>query len=127
MDFSSRDEKVLANALAQGNPETEYVLIHIVESPSASYFGNQSDDHETQQDQEQMDMYISLLKDKNIKAQGILGYRHRAKSIVKIVREQQADLLILGGHGHKGLKDWLYGETVNYVRHYVSIPVLVVQ
>ncbi|WP_295122424.1 Nramp family divalent metal transporter [uncultured Chitinophaga sp.] len=127
LDFSKHDEKVLSNALAQGNPDTEYILIHIVESPSARYFGNDSADHETQQDQEQLDLYVALLKERNINAQGVLGYKHRAKSIVKIVQEQQADLLILGGHGHKGIKDWLYGETVNFVRHYVSIPVLVVQ
>ena len=42
------------------------------------------------------------------------------------MKEEQADLLVLGGHGHSGIKDWLYGETVNQVRHKVHIPVLVV-
>lgn len=127
LDFSQFDEKIIANALAQGQPDTEYVLIHIVESASARYFGKDADDFETRKDQEQMDTYLSLLKSKNIAARGILGYRHRAKEIVRIVKQEQADLLILGGHGHTGIKDWIYGETVNNVRHYVHIPVLVVQ
>lgn len=127
LDFSTFDEKIIANALAQGQPDTEYVLIHIVESASARYFGKDADDFETRKDQEQLDTYLALLQSKNIRAKGILGYRHRAKEIVRIVKQEQADLLILGGHGHTGIKDWIYGETVNNVRHYVHIPVLVVQ
>lgn len=127
LDFSQFDEKIIANALAQGQPDTEYVLIHIVESASARYFGKEADDFETRKDQEQLDTYLALLQSRNIKAKGILGYRHRAKEIVRIVKQEQADLLILGGHGHTGIKDWIYGETVNNVRHYVHIPVLVVQ
>lgn len=127
LDFSQFDEKIIANALAQGQPDTEYVLIHIVESASARYFGKDADDFETRKDQEQLDTYLELLKSKNISAKGILGYRHRAKEIVRIVKQEKADLLILGGHGHTGIKDWIYGETVNNVRHYVHIPVLVVQ
>ncbi|MBO9155085.1 Nramp family divalent metal transporter [Chitinophaga sp. GCM10012297] len=127
LDFSKNDEKIIANALAQGRPDTEYVLIHIVESASARYFGKEADDFETRKDQEQLDTYLTLLAGRNIRAKGVLGYRHRAKEIVRIVKAEEADLLVLGGHGHTGIKDWIYGETVNYVRHYVHIPVLVVQ
>ena len=35
-------------------------------------------------------------------------------------------MLILGAHRHSGLKDYLYGETVNSVRHELQIPVLIV-
>ncbi|MBW8685149.1 Nramp family divalent metal transporter [Chitinophaga rhizophila] len=127
LDFSKDDEKIISNALAHGNPNTQYLLIHIVESASAKYLGGESDDFETRKDKEQMDAYITLLRDRNIHAKGLLGYRHRAEEIVRIVKEEQADFLILGGHGHTGIKDWIYGETTNQVRHKVRIPVLVVQ
>ncbi|MGX5817566.1 Nramp family divalent metal transporter [Chitinophaga lutea] len=127
LDFSQHDERVIANALAQGRPDTEYILIHIVESAPARYFGKEADDFETRKDQEQLDVYLALLANRGIAAKGVLGHRHRAREIVRIVKQEEADLLVLGGHGHKGIKDWLYGETVNYVRHYVHIPVLVVQ
>lgn len=126
LDFSKNDDKLIANALAQGNGYTEYFLIHIVESVSALLLGTESDDEESRSDQQQLDTYIRLLKEKNIRASGVLGYRKRAQEIVRIVRLEKADLLVVGGHGHKGIKDWLYGETVNYVRHYVHIPVLIV-
>lgn len=126
LDFSKHDERIIAHALAQGKPDTEYLLIHIVESASARYFGKDAMDFETQKDQEQLDVYLALLASKNIRAKGLLGYRHRAKEIARLVKEEHADLLILGGHGHTGFKDWLYGETVNHVRHRVKIPVLVI-
>ncbi|MVT11517.1 Nramp family divalent metal transporter [Chitinophaga tropicalis] len=127
LDFSLDDEKIISNALAHGNPHTEYLLIHIVESASARYLGRESDDFETRKDKEQMETYVTLLHSRNIRARGLLGYRHRAEEIVRIVKEEEADFLVLGGHGHTGIKDWIYGETTNQVRHKVRIPVLVVQ
>jgi len=127
LDFSQRDKDIVTNAIAHGNEHTQYILIHIVESASAKYFGKESDDLETRRDQEQLDTYIALLKSRNISAKGVLGFRRRAREIARIVHEEKADFLVLGGHGHRGFKDWLYGETANQVRHQVKIPVLVVQ
>lgn len=127
LDFSAKDKDIVTNAIAHGNEHTQYILIHIVESASAKYFGKDSDDLETRRDQEQLDTYIALLKSRNINAKGVLGFRRRAREIARIVQEEKADFLVLGGHGHKGFKDWLYGETANQVRHQVKVPVLVVQ
>ncbi|QJB35584.1 Nramp family divalent metal transporter [Chitinophaga oryzae] len=127
LEFSKKDEQIISNAIAHGNEHTEYLLIHIVESASAKYFGKDSDDFETRKDQEQLDTYLALLNSRGIKARGMLGFRHRAKEIARIVNHEKADFLVLGGHGHKGIKDWIYGETANQVRHFVKVPVLVVQ
>lgn len=127
LDFSQNDPRLIANAIAQGNGNTRYILIHIVESVPAKLLGYESDDHESRTDKEQLETYIRLLREKDIPAVPVLGYRNRPKEIVRIVKEQQADLLVMGGHGHTGIKDWIYGETVNYVRHYVKIPVLIVK
>jgi manganese transport protein len=32
----------------------------------------------------------------------------------------------MGAHGHRGVKDLIFGNTINGVRHEVSAPVLVV-
>jgi manganese transport protein len=42
------------------------------------------------------------------------------------VKENNADMLVIGAHGHAGIKDWLYGQTIDSVRHELKIPVLVV-
>jgi manganese transport protein len=126
LDFTDNDKKLIAYALGQGTQTTKYLFIHIVESASANLLGKESDDFETRKDNEQMEFYIQSLKEKNLQAEGIIGFKNRAKEIIKIVKEQNADMLVVGAHRHTGLKDFIYGETINTVRHELQIPVLVV-
>lgn len=126
LDFSENDEKLLAFALGQGNSKTAYIIMHIVESAAAKLHGHESDDYETRKDKERMDLYVNFLQKGGHNAAGYLGFRNRSKEIVRIVKELNADMLIVGAHGHTGFKDFIYGETVNSVRHELKIPVLIV-
>ncbi len=126
LDFSKDDEKLLAHALAQGGPTANYLLIHIVESASARILGRESDDFETNKDREQLAHYVTQLSDKGYRVKGLLGYNDRIREIVRLVTENKADMLVIGAHGHSGIKDMLYGETVNSVRHELKIPVLII-
>jgi manganese transport protein len=126
LDFSPKDEKLLAFAIGQGGTESNYILIHVVESASARMLGKQSDDLETRTDQERLNNYQHSLEQNNCRSITRLGYIHRTKEIVRIVKEEGADMLVIGAHGHTGLKDFIYGETVNTVRHELKIPVLIV-
>ena len=37
------------------------------------------------------------------------------------------DLVIMGAHGHGGLKDLIFGNTINPVRHHLAVPMLIVR
>jgi len=126
LEFSENDRKLIAHAIGQGNPNCSYVLIHIVESASTRLLGKESDDLETRKDQEHLNIYVQDLKNKGIEAIGLLGFNNRAKEIVRIVKETSSEMLVIGAHGHTGIKDWIYGETINTVRHELKIPVLIV-
>ncbi len=126
LDFSERDQMVLSHAMVQAEPGGTVVLIHVVESASAKILGEHSDDYETRSDQEKLESYAAQLKQYNFIGETHLGFRNRSKEIPRIVKESNADLLIIGAHGHKGVKDWLYGETIDTVRHQLKIPVLIV-
>ena len=126
LDFSVNDYKLIAHALGQGNQESNYLLIHVVESPATRIIGHETDDLETRKDKERMDGYVSELKEKGFDNQGILGFDGRVKEIVRIVKENNVEILVIGAHGHSGIKDVVYGETVEAVRHELKIPVLVV-
>jgi manganese transport protein len=126
LDFSKDDKKLIAHALGQGNTSSAYYLIHVVESAATRIMGDIVDDMETRNDQERLDQYASELASKNISSTPILGYNDRVSEIVRIVEENNIDLLVIGSHGHKGLKDIVYGQTVSSVRHELKIPVLVI-
>lgn len=126
LEFGEHDSQLIAHAIGQGNKDSEYFLIHVVESPSAHMLGLESDDFETRTDEQRLQFYIQQLQERGFKASGHLGFRNRSKEIARLVTDQQADLLVIGAHRHRGLKDWLYGETINSVRHEINIPVLIV-
>jgi manganese transport protein len=126
VEFSGSDSKLLSAALGQGTPDSEYIIIHIVESPTAFLQGKDSADYETFRDQERLDAYVGQLRNSGMNVSGRLGFKNRTKEIVRIIGEVDADIVIMGAHGHTGVKDWIYGQTVNSVRHALNIPVLVV-
>ncbi len=126
LDFSEHDEKLLEYAIGQGNKSTNYLLIHVVESASARMLGTHSNDYETRKDLEQLGFYKQQMEEKGFRTSIKLGYQNRTKEIVKIINEEKADMLVIGAHGHTGIKDFIFGETVNSVRHELKIPVLIV-
>jgi manganese transport protein len=126
LDFSKNDHKLIAHAVGQGAKESQYLLIHIVESPASRIIGKDTDDMETRKDQQRIDGYVLELKNQGFNAIGILGFNNRVKEIVRLVKETEAEILVVGAHGHSGIKDVVYGHTVESVRHELRIPVLVV-
>lgn len=126
LDFTDGDKKLIAYAIAQGKQQVEYILLHIVESASARYFGDSSDDYETRKDQERLDDFALQLANAGYQVRVVLGYKNRVTEIVRIVKEGGADMLVMGAHRHRGLKDYIFGETIESVRHELDIPVLIV-
>ncbi len=127
VDFSDHDTGTISAALAQGGTEATYVLIHIVESAVARYLGAHSRDHESKSDLDNLQAYAQRLRSLGYSAETRLGHGGPVKAIADIVNASGADLLVMGAHGHRGLKDIVLGATVDAVRHRVSVPVLIVQ
>ena len=125
LDYGDNDLKVLHYAMQLASPETKLVLIHIVESVSASMMGSEAHDYETRKDRDHIDEYVKLLEAKGYNSSGILGYKNRSAEIARIIKENNCDLLVIGSHGHKTALDWLFGETINTVRHMIDIPVFI--
>jgi manganese transport protein len=126
VDFSLADAKLIKTAIQHAHQATEFIFIHVVESATAKYLQSSSDDNETRKDQARLDTYANALQLKGYKATTYLGYENRVKEIVNIVNSYEAKLLVMGGHRHQGWKDYIFGETIESVRHKVKIPVLIV-
>ena len=127
VDFSSSDEPAIANALAQGGKNAEYLLIHVVETPAAILKEGEVQDAEANLDATYVNNYVKVLKEKGYSARTVIGYGHRVKTISDLVAENKADLLVMGSHGHRAFSDLFRGETINSVRHRVAVPLLAVK
>lgn len=126
VDFTTGDANLIRSAIAQAHPSTQLILIHVVESVTASYFHESSDDEESRKDKERLELYAASLIKKGYAVRIELGYKNRVKEIVRIVGLVDAQLLVMGAHRHQGWKDYFFGETIESVRHKVHMPVLIV-
>jgi manganese transport protein len=127
VDFTPGDAHLIKSAIAQAHSGTVLILIHVVESVTASYFKETSDDEESRKDRERLALYAATLSQNGYKVNFVLGYQNRVKEIVRIVKMTDTQLLVMGAHHHYGWKDYFFGETIESVRHKVKIPVLIIQ
>jgi manganese transport protein len=127
VDFSSAVHKTISHALSQGGLSAEYLLIHVVESPGAFLFGKDVSDFEAIRDKQNLEQYAHNLRELGYSVNTALGYGKPKFAIAEKTKSFEADLLVMGAHGHHTLKDLFFGTTISGVRHLVSIPVLIVR
>jgi manganese transport protein len=128
LDLGALDAKVLSHAkfFAQQNGAC-LVLMHVVEGVGGQLFGKDADDDEARDDRTHLERHADQLRSAGLVVDAVLGYGKIAKEIVRLARENKVDLLIMGGHGHTGIKDIIFGTSVSKVRHGLKRPVLVIQ
>jgi manganese transport protein len=127
VDFSSADEPALNNAFELGGMEANYTLIHVVETVGAIMYGENIDDHETLIDEKLLNDYKVMLSNKGFNVATKLGFGKPNKIIPEIINSGNFDVLVMGTHGHTGIKDVLFGTTVDKLRHKISIPLFIVK
>lgn len=127
VDFSNADEAAINHAFELGGKEAKYTLIHIVETVGAIMYGDDIEDCETTIDEKLLKEYEQTLTDKGFNVVTVLGFGKPGKSIPKIINEGTFDILVMGTHGHTGLKDLLFGTTVDKLRHQITIPLFIVK
>ncbi|EOR93889.1 Manganese transport protein MntH [Arcticibacter svalbardensis MN12-7] len=127
VDFSSHDKATIRHALLQGGKLAHYYLIHIVETAGARYYGDKVLDFETRSDEDNLEIYRLNLEKLGYHSTVLIGYGNTARAIAKLTNKNNLDLLVMGAHGHKTLKDMIFGSTLNSVRHRVKIPILIVR
>jgi manganese transport protein len=125
--FSAVDKQTITAAIQQGGTEATYLLIHSIETVNANYAGQASDDHESRADRSNLEKYQQDLIAQGYQVEIALGYGNPAKAIAQIVNQSEIDLLVLGAHGHKGIKDIIFGTTLDSLRHRVKVPVLIIR
>lgn len=125
IDFSKVDVLTIQSALAQGPKDAKYLLVHAVETAGAMVYGSDISDSESQQDEAALENYASQIREKGFEVSVKIGFGSPRQVIPQMVKEFDADLLVMGAHGHKILKDFIFGATVDAVRHKVKIPVFI--
>ena len=128
LDHSFRDRAAIAHAAAMARLHGASLhLLHVEEGATSQLFGALSSTEEIREGEEYFQGIVQSLTDSGISAELTIEHGRSPRSvIVRKAREIQPDLIVMGAHGHRGLKDLIFGNTINAVRHHVAAPVLVV-
>ena len=76
---------------------------------------------------EQLSLITQQMIAKGLKAQPVLRAGNPDEEIVRVAKELEADLIVIGSHGYRGIGRLLLGSTAERVVQYASCAVLVVK
>ena len=127
LEHTPADAEILNRALGLARPgETRLVLMHVVDTPMTRVYGDDTADRETEGDERYLAEVVKVLERKGYLARAVLLHGpNRASQLVRQLRREPVDLLVVGSHGHGLVRDLLFGQTVDKVRHGLSIPMLI--
>jgi manganese transport protein len=129
LEHKPGDAEILNRAisLAQTDPgRRELVLLHVVDSAMTVVHGDMTADLETGADAGYLDDLVQALHQKGFRASAVLLHgADPAGQLIDRLRNDPVDLLVVGSHGHGLMRDLLYGQTVDRVRHRLDIPMLI--
>ncbi len=127
VELSAADENIVHFLRrAQITPEAELVFVHVAESAASRWLGEESLDQESREDESALQRLAQEFAERGARTSVRLGHGDATRELARIVRDENADLLVTGSHGHTGLSDVVFGATVSGVRHLVSCPILTV-
>jgi manganese transport protein len=127
LEHNPNDAEILNRALSLAQPgKTRLVLLHVVDTPMSQVYGAETLDRETEGDERYLSEVVRVLQEKGYDARWlILHGPDRAGQLVAQLRREPVDLLVVGSHGHGLVRDLLFGQTVDKVRHGLTIPMLI--
>jgi manganese transport protein len=128
LDHTARDRAAIAHAAAMARLHGATLhLLHVEEGVTSQLYGALSSTAEIHEGEEYFHGIVQSLAGEGISAELTVVHSHDPKEeIVRVARELHPDLVVMGAHGHRGVKDLIFGNTINGVRHQVAAPVLVV-
>ena len=103
-------------------------LLHVADGWAARYYDRfqLADSEEMKVDRAYLEEVATELSAEGLKVEIELGRGEPADGILKAAAEQACDLIAMTTHGHRFLKDLIYGSTITRVRHRAPMPVLLV-
>ena len=127
LEHNRNDGEILNRALSLAQPgKTRLILLHVVDTPLSGIYGAETDDLETRADQRYLNEVSQALAEIGFDAIPALLYGpDRAGELVGHLKKHPVDLLVVGSHGHGLVRDLLYGQTVDKVRHNLEVPMLI--
>ncbi len=129
LDHTDLDRLAVNHAAALAHLHgAKLYLLHVEEGVTSQVYGRQSSTAEVEVGEQYLERVAQSLRNQGITVETSVSHLPSPrKAIIQYARQIAPDLLIMGAHGHGGLKDLIFGTTINPVRHNLAVPMLIVR
>jgi nucleotide-binding universal stress UspA family protein len=130
VENSPYDKAILAHVRELAKLTGASVLLIHVADGFAARNANQlhlRESEEMRLDLEYLELKAEELKRDGLDADSVLAGGDPAREIAEAAERENCDLIAMSTHGHRWVKDLIYGSVASEVRHISRIPVLLVR
>jgi manganese transport protein len=129
LDHTALDRMAINHAAAMAHSHgARLYLLHVEEGVTSQIYGEESSTAEVEAGEEYLNRIAQSLRDQGLAVETAISHSSSPrKGIVRYAEEIKPDLIIMGAHGHVGLKDLIFGATISPVRHNLRVPMLIVR
>jgi manganese transport protein len=129
LDHSDLDRMAVSHAAAMAHLYgAKIYLMHVEEGVTSQVYGQEASTAEVEAGEAYMERIAQSLRAQGVTVETAISHSlSPQKEIVRHAHKIKPDLIIMGAHGHGGLKDLIFGNTINPVRHNLAVPMLIVR
>jgi nucleotide-binding universal stress UspA family protein len=130
LENTPADETILAHIKSLARMTgAKLLLIHVSDGWVARNFNQLklAESEEMKQDRAYLEKRSRELTEEGFTCDALLALGEPADEIIKVAQEKDVDLIAMSTHGHRLIRDILYGATADKVRHAVDVPVLLLK
>jgi manganese transport protein len=129
LDHSLRDADAILHAASLAKAHgSKLHLLHVEEDVTSRVYGDLSSSAEVESGKRYLESILERLHGQGIEAEIVVAHGQKPQAaIIEWAKRLEPDLVVMGAHGHRTVKDLVLGRTIDAVRHALKIPILLVR
>jgi manganese transport protein len=129
LDHTALDRLAVTHAVAMARLHgATLFLLHVEEDVTSRVYGRESSTAEVEAGEQYLSGVAESIRQQGVTVETAIFHSSSPKrEIVRYAREIRPDLIVMAAHGHGGLKDLIFGTTIDPVRHNLQVPMLIVR
>ncbi len=128
---NSKYDEVILNHIKPLAKEAsaELILVHVADGYGARMQKqlNLVDSEEIKKDRDYLQTQKNNLTAEGFKVSDFLRRGEPSDEILKVAAHEKCDLIAMATHGHRFLKDILFGSVAENIRHRTNTPILMIK
>jgi len=130
VEHSSADKTILSHVSELAKMMgAELLLVHVADGWAARNFDQLKlrESDEMKEDRAYLESLRAELASQGLQVRTHLAMGDPSDELIRVSKDEHADLIAMSTHGHRFLSDLIHGTTADRVRHLVKVPVLLLR